>query len=270
MHRCVGADGRRDPARVARVLAELAADVLALQEVEALRGGVDASDQFSFLAAATGCAALRGETLRSPASDYGNALLVRGRVLESWRLDLSVPGREPRGALAADAVVRGARIRAVATHLGLERAERRAQVRRLLDWIDALPGAAWALRLVMGDVNEWLPRAFSLRLLRARLGPSRAPRTFPARRPLLALDRIWVTPGGALRRVAAHRTALASVASDHLPLRAELRWPGSDGSAPPPGGGGRPRDPGHGARAGPARDAREGRFRAMRRGGEGS
>jgi endonuclease/exonuclease/phosphatase family metal-dependent hydrolase len=251
VHRCIGADGRRDPARVARVLAELGADVVALQEVEAVRGGVDAIDQFAFLAASAGCAAVRGETLRSPASDYGNALLVRGRVLEAWRLDLSEPRREPRGALAADAVVRGARIRAVATHLGLERAERRAQVRRLLAWIDALPGADGALQLVMGDVNEWLPRAHSLRLLRARLGPSHAPRTFPARRPLLALDRIWATPPRALLRVAAHRTPLACAASDHLPLRAELRWPGDAGAAPAP-------------------EARRGRFQAVRRGREGS
>jgi hypothetical protein len=51
---------------------------------------------------------------------------------------------------------------------------------------------------------------------------SRAPRTFPTRYPLFALDRIWVHPGERLVRVEVHRSPLAWVASDHYPLIAHL------------------------------------------------
>jgi endonuclease/exonuclease/phosphatase family metal-dependent hydrolase len=43
-------------------------------------------------------------------------------------------------------------------------------------------------------------------------------RTWPSRRPLFALDRIWVHPPGALASVRAHASATARRASDHLPL----------------------------------------------------
>ena len=51
---------------------------------------------------------------------------------------------------------------------------------------------------------------------------TRAIATFPARRPMLALDRVWAHPGHILRNLEAHRSALARVASDHLPLIATL------------------------------------------------
>ena len=49
-----------------------------------------------------------------------------------------------------------------------------------------------------------------------------APRTFPSRWPLFALDRIWISPRQRLLQVQVHRTALSRVASDHLPLVAHI------------------------------------------------
>ena len=78
--------------------------------------------------------------------------------------------------------------------------------------------------VLLGDVNEWFPAASALRRLHARFGRGRGVRTFPSRRPLLALDRVWVQPRAALTAVHAHRSPLARVASDHLPLRATVLW----------------------------------------------
>ena len=52
-----------------------------------------------------------------------------------------------------------------------------------------------------------------------------APATFPARWPVLALDRIWVRPRRRLERVFVHRSPTARVASDHLPVVAWLTPP---------------------------------------------
>jgi endonuclease/exonuclease/phosphatase family metal-dependent hydrolase len=77
----------------------------------------------------------------------------------------------------------------------------------------------------MGDINEWFPPSPGLRSMNRHLGPTPALPSFPSRLPVLALDRIWVRPRGALVALAVHRSALARIASDHLPVRAELVLP---------------------------------------------
>ena len=109
-------------------------------------------------------------------------------------------------------------LRIVATHLGLRPVERRLQVRRLLDEFDT-PRMPVVL---MGDINEWLVWGRPLRWLTSHFKPAQAPPTFPSRRPVFALDRIWMHPRWRLLRVHAHRSRLARVASDHLPLMARI------------------------------------------------
>jgi endonuclease/exonuclease/phosphatase family metal-dependent hydrolase len=75
---------------------------------------------------------------------------------------------------------------------------------------------------VLGDINEWLPLGRPLRWMHALLGRSPAERSFPSRWPLFALDRVWVRPRHALLEFGAHRSALAAMASDHLPVRAVI------------------------------------------------
>jgi endonuclease/exonuclease/phosphatase family metal-dependent hydrolase len=220
VHSGVGRDGRRDPARVAEVIRELDADIVALQEVESHHGDLEVLE---LLGERTGMRALAGPTMLRPVGDYGNALLTRLPVLELHRLDLSVPGREPRGALDAMLESRGHRqghpLRVIATHLGLRPAERRQQIQALLSALDpGIPGPT----VLMGDLNEWFMWGRPLRRLHAHFGATPAPRTFPAHRPLFALDRIWVKPLHCLQRIAVHDSPLAREASDHLPLVAQL------------------------------------------------
>jgi endonuclease/exonuclease/phosphatase family metal-dependent hydrolase len=219
VHRCVGRDRRADPDRIAAVIRELESDVVALQEVAGRARDDGAPDQFAHLADATGLRALAGPTLRDERGDYGNALLTALPVLATRALDLSVPGREPRGALDVTLQTEEGALRVLATHLGLGRRERRQQIHRLLEQIER---ASELPLVLLGDMNEWLPAARSLRWLHARLGRAPGPPTFPARRPALALDRIWVSPGLRLRSLRVHASPLARVASDHLPVRAEL------------------------------------------------
>src|SRR4029077_1557958 len=74
--------------------------------------------------------------------------------------------------------------------------------------------------VVLGDINEWLPLGRPLRWLHGLLGRSPAERSFPARWQLFAPDRVWVRPRHALLAFGAHRSPLATLASDHLPVKA--------------------------------------------------
>lgn len=220
IHGCVGRDGRYDRGRILDVLQEMDCDVVALQEVETLRDGMDL---LAYLAAGTGTTAVAGPTMAAGEGHFGNALLSRYPALDVERLDLTYHRREPRGALGVDLDCgRGVRLRAVATHLGLWPRERRFQVRRLLKLFHT--PREWPA-VLMGDLNEWLLWGRPLRWLHAYFDRSPALPTFPSLLPVFALDRILVHPHGSLEAVQVHRTRMARAASDHLPVTAVLRYP---------------------------------------------
>jgi endonuclease/exonuclease/phosphatase family metal-dependent hydrolase len=216
IHQCIGLDGRRDVARVARVLGGLNAQLIGLQEVGSDIEDGRKSSQMEYLARATGLQAIAGPTIERQTGPYGNVLLTSCRVLDSRLLDLSVPGCEPRGAIDADLIIEGRPVRVIVTHLGLRAAERRYQVRRILE---ALSKGQTRFIILLGDINEWVLRSRPLRWLYARFGTPPAPRTFPSWLPLFALDRIWVMPRQVLLEVHAHATPVTRIASDHLPVK---------------------------------------------------
>jgi endonuclease/exonuclease/phosphatase family metal-dependent hydrolase len=218
IHIGIGRDGEFAPERTASVLQELHADVFALQEVQLGHG---AFNMLEYLRTATGLSGVARPTLvHLVHGDYGNALLTRHRVQTLRAVDLTVAGHEPRGALDAVLDCDGAPLRVVATHLGLRPGERRAQVRRLLEAIDATdPDTPTVLA---GDLNEWFLWGRPLRWLHARFEATPAPPTFPAGRPLFALDRVWVKPRSFLHALRTHASELSRLASDHLPLVAEI------------------------------------------------
>lgn len=216
IHGGLGHDGHVVPKRIARVLTEVDADLVALQEVESRATGFDMLD---YLSRETGMEAIAGPTLLRETGDYGNGLLTRHRVVTMRRLDLSIAGHEPRGALDVELDCGGWPLRILATHLGLHPGERRQQTRMLLRTLeDQRP----VTTVLMGDLNEWFLWGRPLRWLHEHFEETPAPATFPTRFPLFALDRIWVKPRRLLRRLAVHRTRLSRIASDHLPVTAEL------------------------------------------------
>jgi len=219
VHRCVGRDGRHDPGRVAKVIEELQADVIALQEVDIryhVRRGVD---QLRFLAEATGLQSVWGPVLYGPRGQYGNGVLTNHEVLAVRGIDLSVPRHQRRGALDVDLSVHGTRVRVIAAHLGLGLNERQIQVRTLLQAIAEHEGYPLIL---LGDFNEWRPPSRPLRRLHRHFGRTPGVRSFPSNFPLFALDRVWVQPRSALVTVEVHSSHWARRASDHLPVRAVI------------------------------------------------
>lgn len=207
VHGCVGTDGRKDAARIAQVIQELGCDTVGLQEVDY---------RLDYIAQRVGMAVVPGLTLLRHDGPFGNALLTTRKILDVRRLYLGYGRREPRNALDVDLDVCGEKLRVIVTHLGLFAAERRWQVRKLVELVRETEEHL----VVLGDINEWLPLSRPLRWLNRLLGHSVADRSFPSRWPLVALDRVWVRPRPALLALKAHRSPLAVIASDHLPVKA--------------------------------------------------
>jgi endonuclease/exonuclease/phosphatase family metal-dependent hydrolase len=227
VHSWFGRDLRCDPERVVEVIRELDAHIIALQEAKTIRDHALTASLEGFCDE-EGYEIVEGPTLEDGKSSYGNALLCRFPIRKTSKVDLSVPFREPRGALAADIEHQGVKIQVVATHLGLRARERVRQVSQLLEWLSSeVSRAAPDVLSLMGDVNEWRGKGAALRRIESAFGQIYAPRTFPAARPWLRLDRIWVLPRSAMiGRVHAHRSPLARLASDHLPVLAEVELSG--------------------------------------------
>lgn len=230
VHRCRGPAGRFRPDRITAVIAEIRPDVIALQEAQHYlrrgRGMLDAEALERDLN-------LRVLPVTGRAGEQGwrsNLLLVRrdARVLRP-PIALRLGGLEPRGAIMTELDLGGGPFRVIATHLSLSVARRRAQARLLLDAMAQAEEPAMPT-ILLGDLNEWRRKESALDILAPTFGtPPRVP-TFPAFRPVLSLDRILAVPHGLVSGIAAHDTALSRVASDHLPLTAEIQ----DLLLPPP------------------------------------
>jgi endonuclease/exonuclease/phosphatase family metal-dependent hydrolase len=219
VHGCVGTDGRHDPDRVAAVVEELDADVIALQEFTYPASvAIEHRTPVELVALESYQCAL-GPTRQVATRCFGNALLARHPILDVHRIDLSMDRREARGALATTIDVGGTPVHLLASHLGLRVRERRFQVRQLLSYLDSV---RHSLVVVLGDFNDWLPGRSAAHVLDRRLGAAARLRSFPSRRPILPLDRIWIQPASTLKRMFVHTSHLARSASDHLPVVADL------------------------------------------------
>ena len=222
VHKCRGMDGRVNALRVAGVLGEVNADVVALQEV--------LGQQAESISEHLGMQYALGENRRHRGCAYGNVVLSRWPIRQMRNYDLSVRGREERGCLRADVSVNGGTLLHVFNvHLGTSLLERREQGRKLiapqlLSHVDL-----HAPRIVLGDFNEWTT-GLATRLLRSHLESAdvrvhlHRSRTYPGLLPFLHLDHIYYDKALRLEKLRLHRTAKALVASDHLPLIGDFCW----------------------------------------------
>ena len=221
IHKGVGRDRRFDPARIVSVLREIDADVVALQEATQRFGERICLLDLKVLERECGLIAVPPLEPNQNHGWHGNIILFReGSVTATRQLDL--PGVEPRGALVIDVTLKAGPLRIIAAHLGLLRRSRAKQVETLLAEAEAHDGRP---TLLMGDLNEWrLGRRSSLQKLAPAFGPLHATvPSFPSGFPLLALDRVLAKPHHLITGVELHDTPLARVASDHLPIKANIR-----------------------------------------------
>ena len=218
IHKCVGVDRRFDPGRVARVIAEVGADVIALQETDRRFGDRAGLLDLAEIERTAGLVPVAVTNGHRGHGWHGNLVLVREGAVRDLR-QIRLPGLEPRGALVADIDLTAGPVRVVAAHLGLLRQSRLLQVEALLDHAGESTDRPVVL---MGDMNEWrLRRRSALSGFTPVFGPlGIGVPSFPAYFPVLALDRVLTRPHGLIRNIEAHESALSRLASDHLPVRA--------------------------------------------------
>lgn len=214
--------------RIADVLQEINADVVALQEVSGLDEAAREHNHVAAIADELGLDFRTGENRRLRGSAYGNAVLSRWPIVSDRNHDITWRMYEPRGCL--DVAINlpyepQTELQLFNVHLGTSFFERRYQGHRLLELVGSESGSA--PQIILGDFNEWT-RGLTTRLL-SRHWNSAEPeqnlgraRTYPGVFPILHLDHIYYNSLLKLKRVAVHRTRLALAASDHLPIVADF------------------------------------------------
>jgi endonuclease/exonuclease/phosphatase family metal-dependent hydrolase len=236
VHRFVGTDRKMSPGRTAEVVAACEADVVALQEVRLGRGRRDGLDLES-VARILGMELHFEPTIRLFGEQFGLAVLTALpiRRIKAEALP-TLPNRRPleaRKALWVGVEVGGCELQVVNTHLSLlSRRERLIQADALLgdEWLGGRPCANPVV--VVGDLNAGAGSkaygrlASELRDVQLEATLPRLQPTFHARLPVRRIDHIFVSPSIEVLHAEARRTPLARVASDHLPLVADLRLPG--------------------------------------------
>lgn len=210
-------------------------DVVFLQEVEGGTGARSAAAlgaQYEFLADAIWPDHAYGRNAVAEGLDHGNAVLSRFPVLRSHNHDISLPGAEPRGLLHCELALPGdwPALHVMCVHLGLRESHRRHQLARLCETVQREVPTEAPL-VVAGDFNDWRSRADALLApcgLREVFHQAHGQhaRSFPARWPLLRLDRIYVRGVGAALPLPMPRRPWAQL-SDHAPVAAQIEVRGA-------------------------------------------
>ncbi len=227
IHKCMGLDRRVLPGRIAEVLAEIDADIVALQEVWNMEGGRAEDNQGYYIARELGMDYRFGENRRLNGGGYGNVILTRFPFISNENFDLSHYGCEQRGCLRTDIGVNGAVLHVYNVHLGTAFHERRYQGKRLVESQILTGEDVTGPRILLGDFNEWR-RGLASRLLTAHFRSLdlqaylRRRRTYPSPLPLFHLDHIYFDDLLELQHTTLHRSRKAIIASDHLPLVADF------------------------------------------------
>jgi endonuclease/exonuclease/phosphatase family metal-dependent hydrolase len=224
IHRCRGLDRRTRPERIADVLAGVDADIIALQEV--IGSGTSGPGHAELIGAYLGMGWVMASARLLRRHQFGNVVLSRHPIREHAAHDLSWKSCEPRCSQRVAIDVGSGLLQIFNVHLGTALLERRYQATRLAAWVHdrRVP----VPKLVLGDFNEW-SRGMAEDVLARRLNSVdlyphlRRRRTYPGIFPILHLDHIYFEGNVEIRKIEMPRTRLAMVASDHLPLVADLR-----------------------------------------------
>ncbi|MDB5104220.1 MAG: oxidoreductase [Fibrobacteres bacterium] len=230
IHGCGGMDGKTSTSRIARVIAQYEPDIVALQECYGAKRG----EQVRAIANELKEAYHFPGELNVLQDDFGNSILSVHpmKLIKAGRLP-TLPGREIeiRGALWALVDFHGGDLHFLNTHLGLFSLERQKQAEALVgpDWLES--ESCGNPVILCGDFNAF-PSSTVYRTLTGRLHEAqenmeghRSRNTFPGRYPVSRIDHIFCSGEFKTLKVEVPRTHLTRLASDHLPIVAEISLP---------------------------------------------
>ncbi len=224
VHRCRGLDRRTRPERIVQVLSAIEPDVVALQEV--IGPGPAGAGHAELIGAGLGMGWVLAATRELRDHQFGNVVLSRFPIRDHSQHDLSWKTCEPRCSQRVAIDLGAGLLHVYNVHLGTALLERRYQASRLAGWVHdrRIPSP----KLVLGDFNEW-SRGIAEDILAHRLQSVdlyphlKRRRTYPGIFPVLHLDHIYFEGEIEVTRIELPRTRTSMVASDHLPLVADIR-----------------------------------------------
>jgi len=218
IRKSVGLDSRRDPGRILDVLNGLDADVIALQEADKRLGdrpsSIDRQDIEITTDFEVADLAKNGVSL----GWHGNAILVRKGLTIQSVAHISLPGLEPRGAVEVRLHHGKNLLKVVGVHLGLLRSYRRAQLQRIKEHVTL---GDLGTTVVLGDFNEWSTED-GLEPIQGDFKVVSPGKSFHSAWPFAALDRFALGERIKLLDAGVEQEASAKIASDHLPIWADI------------------------------------------------
>lgn len=218
IHGGKGLDFRHDIHRIGKILHELNADIVALQEVDLRKKSIFKSDILEFLKDKIGKYSCHAWTITEKFGNYGHVLISKYPLDCHLTHNISVAHREPRSIIEAMICLSGIKFRVIAVHLGIGIKDKHFQLRKLREIIlnnKELP------IILLGDFNEWWGAHVDV-MLSGQFQESRRPRSYPSFLPAISLDRISCSHKFEIIRI--NSISSAWFASDHLPIVADLKF----------------------------------------------
>ena len=224
IHRCRGMDRRVIPARIVDVLRDIDADVIALQEV--VGAGPAGAGHAEEIGAGLGMGWVLTCVRMLRQHQFGNVVLSRYPIVHHSQYDLSWRTCESRACQRADIDIGGRPLHIYNVHLGTAVLERRYQAGRLASFVH--DRRVTGPKVILGDFNEWM-RGLATKTLSSLFESVdisthlKRRRTYPGLFPVVHLDHIYYEGRVEVHSVEMPRTRRTLMASDHLPLVANLR-----------------------------------------------
>ncbi|MHB8109929.1 MAG: endonuclease/exonuclease/phosphatase family protein [Syntrophorhabdaceae bacterium] len=235
VHSCIGNDGKNMPMRIAKIIAGMNPDIVALQELDVGLSRTGRVDQADLIASELDMYFHFHPSLTIHDGRYGNAILSRYPIRLVKAGGLPSRRKEPRrGALWVEVTMHGHKIQVINTHLGLTPVRRRTQSVTLMgpEWLGNERCVAPVI--LCGDMNSmpgsYVHHIFSRNMTDAQNllpGNHRPRRTWPSISPFLRLDHVFLSKGILVKNVRTPRSMDSKMASDHLPLLVEAQLAGA-------------------------------------------
>ena len=228
VHSCKGRDGKISPERIAKVIAMHNPDIIALQEIDARNN----ARQAKVIARLLSMNFYYHSNVMLKSGFHGNAVLSRFdmKLRKRGPLPNLIKTRflEQRGALWVEINAHGRKIQVFNTHLSLFAPEGMLQAKHLLgkEWLGT--SKASAPLILCGDLNARVDsriyRAFEKDFRSVRFdstGYSHL-KAFAGFFPRGRVDHIFLGKGVKSEKIETPGSGLEKIASDHLPLIAEV------------------------------------------------
>ncbi|MEM9644424.1 MAG: endonuclease/exonuclease/phosphatase family protein, partial [Planctomycetota bacterium] len=225
VHGCLGLDGQFLPQRIARVVSQCEADVVALQELDVGRSRSGRVDQARAIAQTLNMQHHFFGAWRVEEECYGDAILSRlpFRLIRSGELPTTKANRERRGAIWIELGFDNTKLQIINTHLSLYPIERKIQAEALVGDVWAGAARQQGPTILLGDFNA-RPRSAAWKIIDATMrdahlqAPGPTPATWFSTRPLFRIDHVFGTKELRVESASVLDNQLSRIASDHLPL----------------------------------------------------